>query len=129
MEFKTGFDWGVTPNSPIGSGITATNVPAQSEFWSWDGFLGNTETGTKGWGMPALAFANSAFNVWSGLEKLDLGKQQLAENQRQFNLNFGNQAQLTNTRLRDRQQARFNRNPGVYESPDIYMSKNAVKEG
>lgn len=129
MEFKTGYDWGTLPQSPIGGGVTTTNMPVQPDFWSWDGVLGNEATGTNGWGMPALNLANSAFGMWSGLEKLKLGKQQLAENQRQFNLNFGNQAQLTNTALRDRQTARYNRNPGVYESPDIYMSKHAVKEG
>lgn len=115
-------------------GLTSLNTPPVTstptkEFWSLDSFLGNSETGTNGWGMPALNFGNSLYNVWAGMEKLDLGKKQLRENKRQFDLNFGNQASLTNTRLRDRQTARHAFDPSRYESPEAYMQKNAVKEG
>lgn len=116
-------------NTTGSNAVPATTSPGSTDFLSWDGFLGNSKTGTNGWAMPALAFGNSLFNVWSGMEQLDLGKKQLRENKRQFELNFGNQASLTNTRLRDRQAARHAFDPSRYESPDTYMQKNAVKEG
>lgn len=108
--------------SPLGAVPEAGN----SGFWSLDSFLGNAQNGTNGWGMPALNAASTLLNGWFGLEQLDMAKAQLAENKRQFNLNFGNQARLTNARLTDRQNRRVEEGRAT-ESAESYVSKYGVR--
>lgn len=98
------------------------------------GFLGKTNklTGesTQGWGMPAIQGLTSAANAYLGYQQLQLGKSQLAQNKKIFNLNFTNQAQTLNTQLEDRQRSRVASSAGgssQAESVDSYMSKNAIK--
>ena len=76
--------------------------------------------------MPALGLANSLFNGWFGFEKLSQARDQLRENKRQFNLNFGTQAKLTNARLHDRQTRRVAEGRSNV-SADEYLSKYGVK--
>lgn len=75
----------------------------------------------------ALSGAASLASAFMGMKQYGLAKQQLAENQRQFDTNFGAQQKLTNSNLEDRQLARVASNPGAYESVGSYMNKNGVK--
>lgn len=95
------------------------------------GFLDSTDTKTgiktQGWGGPALGVVSGLGNAYMGMQQLNLAKETLANNKRQFDMNYGAQRQTTNTRLEDRQRARVNGSaPGTYESVGDYMNKHRV---
>ena len=107
-----------------GTGVNPTTAP--TDWWSMEGLFGNAQTGVGGWAMPAIGLANSLMNGWFGMEKLDVAKSQLKENKRQFNLNFGSQAALTNSRLADRQNRRMEEGRARMGT-DQYLSNYGVK--
>lgn len=108
--------------APVTPGATpAANAVDGKDFW-----LGNAKKGTNGALMPAIYGVNALVNGWMGLEKLEIAKDQLKENQRQFNLNFGSQAKLTNSRLADRQDRRVAEGRANL-STNEYLSKYGVK--
>lgn len=76
-------------------------------------------------GVSALAGLSSAYLGW---QQFNLARDQLDQNKRIFNLNFTNQANLTNTQLEDRQRARVSASPNA-ESVDSYMRRNRVNTG
>lgn len=95
------------------------------------GFLDSTDTATgiktQGWGGPALGIASGLGNAYMGMQQLNLAKETLANNKRQFDMNYGAQRTTTNARLEDRQRARVNGSaPGTYESVGDYMNKHRV---
>lgn len=89
------------------------------------GAFGTTEA--PGWASGAASAAGGMFKGWLGMQQYGLAKKVLAENQRQFNLNYNAQKQTTNTELEDRQRARVASNPGAYQSVGDYMNQNGVK--
>lgn len=96
------------------------------------GFLDkfNSATGekTQGWGMPAIQGIGGLANAYLGYQQLQLGKSQLEQNKKIFNLNFGAQSQTLNAQMEDRQRARVSATRGVgTESVEDYMNKNAIK--
>lgn len=104
---------GFAPGSPAGGGN-----------W-WDGVVGTKDQ--PGWGGMALGGASTLASAFMGMQQYGLAKQQLAENKRQFDTNFGAQKTLTNSNLEDRQRARVASNPGAYQSVGTYMTANGVK--
>ncbi len=76
-------------------------------------------------GIGALSGLTSAYLGW---QQFNLAKDQLAQNKKIFNLNFGAQAQSVNTRLegRYRERAAAGENTG-YSSIGDYMDKHGVK--
>lgn len=70
----------------------------------WDNFL--SKPGQQGWGGMALGAASGLFNGFLGMQQLGVAKDTLAQNKRQFDLNFGAQQKMTNSRLADRQATR-----------------------
>ena len=98
--------------------------------WIPGGFLDSTdEKGikTQGWGGPALGVVSGLGNAYMGMQQLNLAKETLANNKRQFDMNYGAQRTTTNARLEDRQRARVNGSaPGTYESVGDYMNKHRV---
>lgn len=98
--------------------------------WIPGGFLDSTDAAgikTQGWGGPALGAISGLGNAYMGMQQLNLAKETLANNKRQFDMNYGAQRQTTNTRLEDRQRARVNGSaPGTYESVGDYMNKHRV---
>ncbi|QFR59801.1 hypothetical protein VOWphi5012_017 [Vibrio phage phi50-12] len=68
----------------------------------------------------------TGLNAYTGLQGLNLAKEQLAFSKDAFNKNYANQVKLTNAQLRDRQEARYAANPNAYENPDKYMEENKV---
>lgn len=114
----------VAPN-PITSGGTPP-VNGLGNLW---GALGSTnEAGirTDGWGGMALGAAQGISGAFMGMQQYNLAKKTLAENKKQFNLNFNTQRTLTNGQLEDRQRARVASNAGAYQSVGDYMQKNGV---
>lgn len=88
------------PLANVAGGASA----ASPNFWSMDSFLGSP--GQQGWGGLALGAASGLMNGFIGLQQLGVAKKTLAQNERQFNLNFGAQQKMTNSRLADRQATR-----------------------
>lgn len=86
-----------------------------------DGMLGE-----GGWGMGAFDMGKGLLDGYLGLKQYGLAKDTLKENKKQFDLNFGAQQKMTNSRMEDRQNARYSANPNAYESPAAYMKKNGV---
>ncbi|EKD22491.1 MAG: N4 gp52-like protein [uncultured bacterium] len=89
---------------------------------SWtDGMLG-----PNGWGGMALNAGGALMQGFLGMKQYGLAKQTLAENKRQFQMNYDAQRQSTNTRLEDRQRARVASNSGAYQSVGDYMGANKI---
>ena len=105
--------------------LATEGAPGTSDWLTMDSFLG--KDGVPGWGGMALEAAQGLFDGYLGLQKLGMAKKALAENQRQFNLNYDAQRRTTNAALEDRQRARLASNPGAYESVGTYMDRNGVK--
>lgn len=82
--------------------------------------------GPNGWGGMALSAAGGLASTFLGMKQYGLAKQTLAENKRQFQMNYDAQKQTTNTRMEDRQAARVASNPGAYQSVGDYMAKNRI---
>ena len=101
-------------------GATGGVTPVDSNWY--DGALG-----PNGWGGLALNAAGGLASTFLGMKQYGLAKQTLAENKRQFQLNYDAQKQTTNTRLEDRQRARVASNAGAYQSVGDYMAVNGIK--
>lgn len=82
---------------------------------------------TGGWAAPAAGLAQSVLNAFMGMKQFGLAKKALAENKRQFNLNYDAQRSMTNAALEDRQRARLAANPGAYQSVGDYMNRYGIK--
>lgn len=107
------------PTIPM-KGATGGVTPVDSNWY--DGALG-----PNGWGNLALNAAGGLASTFLGMKQYGLAKQTLAENKRQFQLNYDAQKQTTNTRLEDRQRARVASNTGAYQSVGDYMAVNGIK--
>ena len=102
------------------NGATGGVTPVDSNWY--DGMLG-----PNGWGGLAVNAAGGLASTFLGMKQYGLAKQTLAENKRQFDLNYAAQRQTTNTRLEDRQRARVASNAGAYQSVGDYMAVNGIK--
>lgn len=79
-----------------------------------------------GWLGPVAGAASNLMGAWSGLQANKLGRDQLSQNKREFDLNFANQASLVNTQLRDRQRARVSADPVGQQSVQDFMKLSGV---
>lgn len=123
---SAGYSPAVDVNQSIMPDPVAQAMP-QTDFMSMEGAFGNPTTGTNGWAPTAVNAFGSLANAWLGMKQYGLAKDNFKESKRQFNLNYGAQKTLTNSRLRDRQRARVASNPGAYVSVGDYMKQNEVK--
>ena len=110
----------------LGSNIPSFSLPDSVTAPTGGGFWLDSIGGLDGAKLGLGAISGLA-NAFMSMQQYGLAKKTLAENQRQFNLNYGAQRDTTNTALRDRQAARVASNPGAYESVDDYMRRNAIK--
>ena len=101
-------------------GATGGVTPVDSNWY--DGALG-----PNGWGGLAVNAAGGLASTFLGMKQYGLAKQTLAENKRQFDMNYAAQRQTTNTRLEDRQRARVASNANAYQSVGDYMAVNGIK--
>jgi hypothetical protein len=125
----SGYGLSATGNSfvpGLGTGIPNFSLPETisnpTTGGSWLDSIGGLDGAKLG-----LGAITSLANAFMSMQQYGLAKKTLAENQRQFNLNYGAQRDTINTALRDRQAARVASNPGAYESVDDYMRRNAIK--
>ena len=108
--------------------LTTTPAAAGSDWMTtWfggkDAQTGNLSTGILPVGIGSLT---GLVGAYTGLEQLQVAKDNLAFQKDAFNKNFTNQAKLTNSQLADRQRARVMDSPGAYESVGDYMNKYGV---
>jgi len=134
--------YGLAQGAPVGEFGGYTGLPeiAQTQaagigtggpdFWSMKGVLGGKNADGSvdmGWGGMALGAAQGLGNAYMAMKQYGLAKQSLAENKRQFQLNYDAQKTTTNSALEDRQRARVASNAGAYQSVGDYMDKNGIR--
>lgn len=81
---------------------------------------------TQGLFDMGLGAAQGLMGSYLGFQNLGIAKDTLAQNKRQFDLNFGAQQKTTNARMADRQAARVAANPTAYQSVSDYMKGNGI---
>jgi hypothetical protein len=119
-----GFSY-AAPVSMGGGGAASAYEPGWfDKAFGWT----DTTSGIKHMGAagPIMGGLSSLMNGWMGMQQLDFAKKSLAQQKKQFDLNYGAQRTLANTAMEDRQRARVASNSGAYESLDAYMAKNKV---
>lgn len=120
---------GVPSAMPSGMGYDA-NAGTGGGFMDTLNSILSGAIGTKeapGWGGMALGGASAIMSGIMGMKQYGLAKDALAENKRQFALNYDAQKATTNTQLQDRQRARVASNAGAYQSVGDYMNQNGIK--
>lgn len=115
------------PVSAMGGGPSIPQHGATGPFSGGGGNWWDGATGPNGWGGLALGAAGGLASTIMGMKQYGLAKKTLAENKRQFQLNYDAQKQTTNTRLEDRQRARVASNAGAYQSVGDYMGTNGIR--
>ena len=114
------------PASAMGGGPSIPQIGATGPFSGGSGNWWDGATGPNGWGGLALNAAGGLASTIMGMKQYGLAKKTLAENKRQFQLNYDAQKQTTNARLEGRQAARVSRDPTAYQSVGDYMNKNRI---
>ncbi len=98
----------------------------------WNGFTQQTNADGStygGWGTAALGAASGLVNSYMGIKQFGLAKDSLKEGKRQFDLNYGAQKSMVNSRLEDRQRSRVadSGGKGDYDSTSDYMKKYGIQ--
>ena len=83
--------------------------------------------GKDGWGKNALGALQGLGSLYMGMKQYGLAKAAFDEQKRQFQMNYDAQRDATNTRMADRQAARYSSDPTFYQSPSVYMDRNRIK--
>ena len=109
---------GFTPASPV--------MPASPFDWKRSLFGDGTRENPGNFGS-ILGAAGGLTSAFLGLKQYGLAKQALDKSQKQFEMNYAAQRDLTNNRLEDRQAARVASNPNGYQDVASYMSRWGVK--
>ena len=121
--------------SPAAALPSLGNVGQQSWTDQLKAMLGGTPlatttaaNGMKTQGMfdMGLGALQGGLGAYLGFQNLGIAKDTLAQNKRQFDLNFGAQQKTTNTRMADRQASRVAANPVAYSPVAEYMAKNGI---
>lgn len=124
---------GYTPTESNGiktpSGLPSTpGTPSKS---GWDGLwdsrdplTGEYSVGKLGQGLGMLGGATKAY---LGYQQLQLGKSQLEQNKKIFNLNFGAQAQQYNTDLAGRARVAGTRQGTDSSTTEAYIKEHSLK--
>ena len=97
--------------------------------WIPGGFLDSTDAAgikTQGWGGPALGVVSGLGNAYMGMQQLNLAKETLANNKRQFDMNWGAQKQLTNNRIRGKWADQNAASGGKGPSEEEYMKTRRI---
>jgi hypothetical protein len=110
----------------VASPVTAPGgLSARPEMWSMDNWFGTKDR--PGMAQVGLGVAGGTAGLYLGLKQYGLMKKSLAENRRQFDMNWGAQTGRINTELEDRQRSRVAANPSLYEGVDSYMARNRIR--
>ena len=77
--------------------------------------------------MGGLQAASGLWGAYNGMQQTKLAKQQMANSLNQWNKSYANQVASYNTRLEDRQNARYAAQGANQQDPSSYMAKNRLK--
>jgi hypothetical protein len=124
-----GFDFKASAADTSPTSFDGLKAGAGKSSWQTKWLGGTDENGMQSNGIIPVGIGalSGLAGAYLGWQQFNLAKDQLAQNKKIFNLNFGNQAKMVNTQLEDRQRANVRGNPAAYESVDSYMAKNAVQ--
>ena len=122
----------------VDTSAAAVNPVAAGGFWQgigdWfknSGFSSSVDPETNlkidGWGRPVVGGVSALLDAFMGMKEYGLAKNQLAENRRQFDMNFDAQRRTVNSALEDRQRARVRGNPAAYQSVGEYMDRYGIR--
>lgn len=95
----------IMSGTPAISAGPLANTATAPNFWSRENLLGTPSQ--QGAGSLMLGAASGLMNGFIGLKQLGIAKDTLAQNKKQFELNFGANQKMTNSRLADRQATRL----------------------
>lgn len=110
------------------TGSSSTMPKTTIPQWRLDLFGGKDSEGAQVNGsLPTgMAAFSGLAGAYLGWQQFNLAKDQMEQNKKIFNLNFGAQAQSTNRELEDRQMRRHRDSGGASESAESYMARNRV---
>ena len=125
-----------TPNAV--SSIVTSPLDLNSTGTGWQGFGNALGQGWKGFeGLlsgdsgkalgTAFVIGSQLAGAWTGMQQLKLANKQFNLQKDLMNKNYAAQRGLTNTRLRDRQNARNAADSNFYQDTNSYMKENEVK--
>lgn len=117
-------------NSQLGTNLLPPSGAQAPEFTRMQNLFGGTAAdGTRTMGaVPSLLQGGAALgNLYMGMQNYGLAKDSLKESRRQFDMNYGNQRDATNTYMEDRQRARNAASPGQQLSTAEYMERNRIR--
>lgn len=77
--------------------------------------------------MGGLQGAAGLWGAYNGMQQTKLAEQQMANSLNQWNKNYANQVASYNTRLEDRQNARYAAQGANQQDTASYMAKNSLK--
>lgn len=105
-----------------------TNLIASSEYMP--GFADKLRDFNSQYGSTIMGGLQGAAGLWgayNGMQQNKLVKQQMANSLNQWNKSYANQVASYNTRLEDRQNARYAAQGANQQDPSSYMDKNRLK--
>ena len=123
------------PQLPMLSAGSVTQGAAPGFMEQLQALMGSTPLGTttgangmktQGLFDMGLGALQGGLGAYLGFQNLGIAKDTLAQNKRQFDLNFGAQQKTTNTRMADRQAARVAAGGAAYSPVAEYMAKNGI---
>lgn len=122
--------WGATAmqgfNGPgFNSGANTMMGLPQINDMSKPGFM-DSMLGPNGWGGMALSAAGGLASTFLGMKQYGLAKQTLAENKRQFELNYGAQKQTTNNQILGRGNDLYTARGGTGQTADEYYNQRKI---
>ena len=115
---------GVSPNL-VSNALPGMNATTGLPPTFMDKMLGyeGANGAVGGWGGLALGAASGIGQSLMSMKQYGLMEDQLKEQKRQFDINYGMQRKSFNNQLEDRQRARVASNAGAYQSVGDYMKK------
>lgn len=117
---------GITPVGTRGTNLPVTAVAPTYTAPSWDSFAGIFgDKNTSGWAPTAVQGLGSLAQWQSGKKAAALARDQFNFAKQMAQTNLANQAQLLNTAMEDRQNARRSAS-GSYQDTASYMRENKV---
>lgn len=117
---------GIAPVGTQGTNLPVTAVAPTYTAPSWDSFAGIFgDKNTSGWAPTAVQGLGSLAQWQSGKKAAALARDQFNFAKQMAQTNLANQAQLLNTAMEDRQNARRSAS-GSYQDTASYMSENKV---
>lgn len=94
---------------------------------TWFGGVNEQGVSTPGLAGGLFDMGSKIAGAWGGMQQLDLAKKQFGLQKDMMTKNYNAQKGLTNTRMRDRQNARTAASESLYQDTDSYMKENEVK--